>query len=48
MLDAGCRIPVIIVCAGQFSGGDKLRPYPFGETLFVAAGFIPAGSGPNF
>jgi hypothetical protein len=32
----------IIVCAGQFSGGDKPHPYLFGETSFVAVGFIPA------
>jgi hypothetical protein len=32
----------IIVCAGQFVGGDKPHPYPFGDTSFVVAGFIPA------
>ncbi len=32
----------IIVCTGQFSGGDKPHPYLFGETSFVVAGFIPA------
>jgi hypothetical protein len=31
--------------ADEFSGGDKPRPYPFGETLFVVAGFIPACKG---
>jgi hypothetical protein len=35
----------IIVYAGQFSGGDKTRPYLFGETSFVVAGFIPACKG---
>ncbi len=31
----------IIICAGQFSGGDKPHPYLFGESSFVVAGFIP-------
>jgi hypothetical protein len=39
--------PTIIVDAGQFSGGDKPRPYLFGETSFVVAGFIPACKGKN-
>ena len=35
-------LSAITVYAGQFSGGDKPRPYLFGETSFVVAGFIPA------
>jgi hypothetical protein len=31
-----------VVYVGQFSGGDKPRPYLSGETSFVVAGFIPA------
>jgi hypothetical protein len=34
--------PAIIVYAGQFSGGDKPRPYLSGGISFVVAGFIPA------
>jgi hypothetical protein len=34
--------PAIIICASQFSGGDKPHPYLFGEASFVVAGFIPA------
>jgi hypothetical protein len=34
--------PVIIINPGQFSGGDKPRPYLFGGISFVVAGFIPA------
>ena len=32
----------IIVCACHFAGGDKPHPYPFDDTSFVVAGFIPA------
>ena len=39
--------PAIIVYAGQFSGGDKPRPYLLGDTSFVVAGFIPADKGRN-
>jgi len=34
--------PSTILNEGQFSGGDKPRPYLSGETPFVVAGFIPA------
>jgi hypothetical protein len=36
-----------VVYVSQFSGEDKPRPYPFGETSFVVAGFIPACKGQN-
>jgi hypothetical protein len=35
----------IIFYAGQFPGGDKPRPYLFGETSFVVAWFILAWKG---
>jgi hypothetical protein len=38
-------VAAIIVQAAQVSGGDKPHPYLFGETSFVAAGFIPAWKG---
>jgi hypothetical protein len=37
--------PAIIPNAGEFSGGDKPRPYLSGEAPFVVAGFIPAWIG---
>jgi len=33
--------PAIMPNAGEFSGGDKPRPYLSGEAPFVVAGFIP-------
>jgi len=39
--------PATIPNAGEFSGGDKPRPYLSGEAPFVVAGFIPAWIGPN-
>lgn len=34
----------IVVCAGQFVGGDKLHPYPFGNISFVVGLSPPANA----
>jgi hypothetical protein len=36
---------VLIVNACHTVGGNKSRPYLFGETAFAVAGFIPASKG---